>query len=315
MRLWLIRLLGVLLLIFILTRIDLSSVASTIAKVNLWYLALVVALMIPVIFLKSWRWQTLLRMQGLHYPLWQAFLAFFGSLNIGLATPGRLGEFSRVFYLVSDKGLSFSTAFSSVLVDRLFDVYFLLLAAGVGLITIPSVSANITLSVIILVVLLTIPFLLLQKRIGIAFIRLVAKFKPLHGFGERLTAAADQFYAGIAKLASPGLIVSFLITAAAYAILFLQWKLLALSLGLALPFLYVAAYMSVANLLALLPISIAGLGTRDAALIGLFSLHGISVEGALSYSLLVLFAFYICAAAMSAVAWQLKPLPTARGKT
>jgi len=314
MRLWLIRLLGILLLIFILTRIDLSSVVSTTARVNLWYLALAIALIVPVILLKSWRWQFLLKMQGITYPLRRAFLAFFGGIYLGLATPGRVGELGRIFYLTDDKALSFGEAFSSVLVDRLFDIYLLLLVGGYGLIAFHLIKGSMIVSVIILTLILALPLLFLNKRIGKRLIGLVYQAKLLRRFAGKLDASADQFYAGVDRLTHPSLILPSLSTLAAYAILFTQWYLLALSLNLPLSFLEIAIYVSVANLVTLIPISIAGIGTRDATLIVLFSLHGISAESALSYSLLVLFIFYICVAAMAAIAWQIKPLRTTREK-
>lgn len=314
MRLWLIRLLGIFLLIFILTRIDLSSVVSTTARVNLWYLALAIALIIPVIFLKSWRWQSLLKMQGITYPLRRAFLAFFGGIYLGLATPGRLGELGRVFYLTDDKDLSFGGAFSSVLVDRLFDIYLLLLVGGYGLIAFHLIRGSMIVSVIILTLVLALPLLFLNKRIGKRLIGLVYQAKLLRRFAGKLDASADQFYSGVNRLTNPSLILPLLITLAAYAILFAQYYVLALALNLSLSFLDIAIYMSVANLVGLIPVSIAGIGTRDATLIVLFSLQGIGAESALSYSLLVLFVFYICGAAMAAIAWQIKPLQISRGK-
>ncbi|GAH55102.1 unnamed protein product, partial [marine sediment metagenome] len=101
-------------------------------------------------------------------------------------------------------------------------------------------------------------------------------------------------------------------TLVTYAIFFSQCYLLALSLNLSLSFLDIAVYMAVANLVVLIPVSIAGIGTRDATLIALFSLQGVSAEAALSYSLLVLFTFYICGAAMGAIAWQIKPIKGAK---
>ena len=86
-------------------------VLAAVSKVNPWYLATAVILNIPMVFLKSWRWHYLLKMQEVDYGLRQAFPAYFSGIYLGLATPGRLGELSRVFYLTNDKGLSFVVSF------------------------------------------------------------------------------------------------------------------------------------------------------------------------------------------------------------
>jgi len=306
--LWLIRFIGIILLIFILTRIDLSSVAYTITKVNLWYLALAIILILPVIFFKSWRWQSLLKTQGITYPLRQAFLAYFSGIYLGLATPGRLGEFARVLYLTDDKELSVSEAFSSVLVDRLCDVYLLLIVIGYALIAFSLLGGETIIAVIILAFLLALSLLLLNRQIGTRLIRIVYKAKVLKRFERRMDTFVEEFYSGIQGLVSSRLVFPVLLTVAAYTVYFGQCYLLALSLNLPLSFFYVGACMAVSFLVAMIPVSIAGIGTRDAALIALFSLRGVTAESALSYSLLVLFTFYIATAVMGVVAWQIKPL-------
>ena len=309
-RFWLIRLFGILLLIFLLTRVDLSSIASAITKVNLWYLAAVIVLTPPGIFLRSWRWQFLLKMQGITYPLRQAFLACLSGFYLGLATPGRLGEFAKVLYLTDDKELPFGKAFSSVLVDRLFDIYLLVIVGGFGLISFSLLGETI-LAVIVLLLLLAISLLILSRRIGQRLIGVVYKAKILSRFKGRIDTSVDQFYWGVERLTGRKLVFPLLLTLAAYATLFSQCYLLALSLNLPLSFFYVAICMAVATLVALIPVSVCGIGTRDITLIALFSLQGIAYESALSYSLLVLFTLYIFTAVMGAIAWQTKPILTA----
>ena len=306
--LWVIRLLGIILFIFILTRLDLSTTAHTITKVNLWYLALAIVLNLPVVFLKSWRWQFLLKMQGITYFLRQAFLAYLNGIYLGLVTPGRFGELARVFYLTGDKELAFGGAFSSVVVDRLLDIYLLLLVGGYGLIAFSLLPEATILPVTVLTLLLALPLLLLSENIGKGLIGLVCRPRLFGKLAEKIDAPVDEFYRGVDKLAHPRLILPLLMTLGAYAVFFAQCYLLALCLDLRLSFLDIAVYMAVANLVALIPVSIAGIGTRDATLIALFSLHNLSAESALSYSLLVLFTFYICGAAMGAIAWQIKPI-------
>jgi uncharacterized protein (TIRG00374 family) len=313
-RTWLIRLLGVILFIVILTRVDLSSVLSVIADVNLSYLGTAIVLTIPMLVLKSWRWQSLLKMQGIAYPLRQAFPAYVGGLYLGMVTPGRLGELGRAFYLTNDRGLSLGAAFSSVVVDRLLDIYVLLLAGGYGLIAYSLLPGGTIPSVIILVLLVALPLSLLRKTIGKGLIRAIYHVRLFARFRARIDTSADQFYHGVDMLARPRLILPLAITLAAWAVYFAQCYLLVLSLEFHLSYLDTAVYMAAAILVTLIPISIAGIGTRDATLIALFSVQGIDAESALSYSLLVLFSFYVCVAVMATIAWQIKPIQVSRGE-
>jgi uncharacterized membrane protein YbhN (UPF0104 family) len=71
--------------------------------------------------------------------------------------------------------------------------------------------------------------------------------------------------------------------------------MLALSLGLNISYWYLLVSLAISSAVAILPISISGLGTREATFILLFSLIAIVPEEAISFSLLVL-------------AWNLLPM-------
>ena len=89
------------------------------------------------------------------------------------------------------------------------------------------------------------------------------------------------------KLLQPRLSLALLASGLATAIYFWQSALFAHQLGLALSSLQAGFALALASILALLPISIAGLGTREATMIFAFSLYGLSRSEAVSYSLLI----------------------------
>jgi hypothetical protein len=97
----------------------------------------------------------------------------------------------------------------------------------------------------------------------------------------------------------------------AYGIFFGQCYLLALALGLPLSYLQVSYTVAIGSLVTLLPISISGLGTREAAIIAYLATAGITGEQALGFSLLVFAAFYVAGGLFGAVAWLIKPAPLA----
>lgn len=70
--------------------------------------------------------------------------------------------------------------------------------------------------------------------------------------------------------------------------------------------------MAISNLISFIPISISGLGIRDATLIYLFSLIGLKPELAVSYAFLVFITFFVCGGPMGAGAWWIKPLKITR---
>ena len=93
-----------------------------------------------------------------------------------------------------------------------------------------------------------------------------------------------------------------------YFIFFAQCYFLAVALGLHIDFITITLFTAIANLISLIPISISGLGTREASLIYLFSLINVKPELAVSYALLVFIVFFLCGGIMGAVAFWIKPV-------
>jgi len=83
--------------------------------------------------------------------------------------------------------------------------------------------------------------------------------------------------------------------------------ILALALGMSLTFWQMTLTMALASLVIMLPISIAGLGTREAVLIPTLALFGQSPEAAVALSLLLVITSTVWWA-LGAISWFLLPL-------
>jgi len=304
-----IRLIGLAILVFILSRLDLQATVATLAHVQWGYLLIALAANLVLFGLKSWRWQTLLRMQGIVYPRTDAFLAFVSGLFLGLVTPGRVGELSKALYLKQDLGLPASEGLANVLMDRLFDLYTILILGTVGLIWFQLLPAW-ALALIAAGTLgaMLMPAALLSERLASWGLRVASQLPFLGRRGPRLRTWVDGFQQGLRPLLKPGLGTPLILTLVAYAFFFSQAQLLALALGLQIPFAYLAVCLSIAGVVTLLPISFSGLGTRDAILIALFAPLGLAPEQAVAYSTLFFLTFYVGGGIYGAIAWQLKPL-------
>ncbi|MFX0197323.1 MAG: lysylphosphatidylglycerol synthase domain-containing protein, partial [Candidatus Hodarchaeota archaeon] len=118
----------------------------------------------------------------------------------------------------------------------------------------------------------------------------------------------EDFYNGIEQLINFKLIFSALLTCISYSVFFIQCYLIAIAMGIPINFITVTLFMAISSLISFIPISIFGLGTRDATLIYLFSLIGLKPELAVSYAFLVFVTFFVCGGLMGAVAWWIKPV-------
>ncbi|TKJ31125.1 MAG: hypothetical protein CEE40_02390 [Chloroflexi bacterium B3_Chlor] len=307
----LIRVLGPLLFLLILSRMDLGRVAETMAAVRVNFLLAALVLYPGLVLLKAWRWHILLRQQHINYGLVTAFLAYNSSLSAGYVTPGRLGEFVKALYLRQDEDVLLGQALSSVLMDRLFDLYVLLMTAslGIAIFSLPEQLSIVAPALLVAGGLA--PLLVLIPGATRRLIVLLNRLLPILGAArhrEEIKRTLNGFERGMEQLLTIRLLLPLLVTVVAYAVFYLQCYLTAVALRLPLSYPYAAFCVSIASLLALLPISISGLGVRGATFIALLLPLGIVAEMAVSYSLLILFVFNIFGGGWGAIAWFIKPL-------
>jgi len=79
------------------------------------------------------------------------------------------------------------------------------------------------------------------------------------------------------------------------------------SIGLSIPFYEVVAFFVISTLVTFVPITIAGVGTRDLTLLVLFSRLGYVKEEAICFSFLILMSYFLTAL-FGVIAWLIKPI-------
>jgi hypothetical protein len=307
---WL-SLIGPLLLILLFWQVDVGALVQVIRQVDGRFLLVAISLNLPMVLFKSLRWQSLMLSQHIRYQTRNAYLAYFGSIFIGLLTPGRLGEFVKALHVNRDCNVSLARAFSSVLVDRLYDLYLLLMVGSAALLTLVYTGTEL-LTLAASIAVLTLPLVLFLNNTVFAFAQRLGS--QLGWVGQRVFAADGwlvEMRAGMRQLSPLSALLAVGLTILAYGVFFGQCYLLALALDVSLSYIEVSYAVSLGSLVALLPISISGLGTREAAMIAYLGTVGLSSEQALGFSLLVFATFYLAGGLFGAVAWGIKPAPLA----
>jgi hypothetical protein len=120
-----------------------------------------------------------------------------------------------------------------------------------------------------------------------------------------------EFWAGIRQLARPRLVVPVVLAGVAFSLLFAQFYaiLRAMGLGLLLPLTLIAQIMALSRIAArLVPISIVGLGSKDAAVIILLGQQGVEYAVGLTAVMLFLVCTYLITLLLSGLCWWIHPL-------
>ena len=297
---WLLRLVGPCLLAWILLRMDMRAIVREMARVNPWLYAGAVALSVAPQLLRALRWRALaLANPGATLSVGRAYAYHMAALFLGSATPGRLGELYKIGYL-RPHGLSTGAAAAVVLADRAMDLAFPLLLSVTGLLLYSELIGAAALplsawSVGLIALALGGALILLSRRRLWGWIAM--RVRRLGVAGRHLEAFSSDFRVSIRRIRAGRWTTCAALTCAAWAAYCAQLLLIAWSLGMAAqPLYYSFAFVAVA-VVAALPISVVGVGTRDATLVWLLGAARDSPEQAISLSTLILLLMLLNAAA------------------
>ena len=303
------RWVGIVILAVILLRINRKELILNVYNLKFSYLLLAMGLTVPQVLIKSYRWRFLLRLQNITYSFKDSFLVYFGSIYVGIITPGRLGELVKVLYLKNDKGISVPRALPNVIVDRLFDLYLLICLGLIGAWKFDIFGKMSPVFVAVLSLLFFLPLLLLNKKLAIRITNVLCKILVLKKFKKLVDKHADDFYEEMDKFNNPKIFFAIFLTVIGYTLFFIQCYLTALALHIKLNILTIILFMSISSVVSFIPISISGLGTRDATLIYLFGRVGLHAETAVIFASFIFIVCFVMSGSMGFVAWLLKPLP------
>lgn len=259
--------------------------------------------------LKVSRWRVILRAQGIHYPMRRAWGAYMSSSYLALLTPGRVGDGLRAQYLHHDKAVPYADGIASVVMDRLCDLYVLVVFSAIGLIRFSAalderlaLLAWGTLALIVLGPLALFVPQLAEKILVQAYRR----------FGKGADATGlSRFLAALRESLGPSLSVTLLLTLLAFLANFGQAWLLARALHLPLAFFDAMCLVSMASMLGLLPISVSGLGVRELFFSLAFPVIGLDAHAGVSFGLAIFGVLYVMLVGVGFVFWQIAPPPMA----
>ncbi|NQT03039.1 MAG: flippase-like domain-containing protein [Planctomycetes bacterium] len=287
---WLLRSVGPLILLFILFRLDVGATIDVIRRTSVWPLVVAYLMFVPSLLFRTQRWAVLIAALGIRMGFWESFNVYAFSTFTGIATPGRLGEFIKAFYL-KRKGSSLGLSLFSVFLDRLCDILFLLISGCGALFVIAEFDDGpaATIAFTLLGVMLGVVVLLVVTRgkgnkTAIRVLRTVSP-PSLRG---RMTIVYQDFCSGFRKTKLKALGVVFLLTALAWGMNYWAVFLVGRALGFDIAFFGMACIAAICALVTLMPVSVMGLGTRDAASILMLGNYGISEAGAVAFSTLIL---------------------------
>lgn len=292
------------LLTFLIWKFEPRKIAGSMSQVNFWYLLGSFGIMVVIFLLKTLRWHYILKRMGVkikwHKTLWLIFIGMFGAA----ITPSKVGDVIRAYYLSKWTGRSETDTFFSAILDRITDLVAVAVYSAIAIPFFFDSLGNVVKWAVfggILIIAVLVLLMFNDKTVKLIFI-LLAKMKKSKKKQESVEESEDEqspkfsanriideYYANLVFFSKTNYIIIFSISFAIWLLLGLQASLLLLGMNSTIQLegiiLVMTGIITIAAVVALIPISISGIGIRDAtiALLAVFSL-GILPEIAISVS-------------------------------
>ncbi|TXT56471.1 MAG: conserved membrane protein of unknown function [Candidatus Thorarchaeota archaeon] len=299
-----IRLVGVGWFVYIMVQIDLGSVISFALSIDPFYTVMLIAMLVPILFLKGARWQVISRGLNLRISTVEAVDALCLAQMTNLIIPGSLGDFVRVPYLTS-RGNPTDKSILSLFIDASISVIIPYTVAVFSIIEIFDIPLEWDTIILPLFWIVGgyIVYRIIRMTIWPWFLK--ARMQQLNTgiSGELLFTLRDN----MKKIGKKRLIISLLLSLGSWFFYTIQWSILAYAMGFEITWMHLAISFSVVLMLTAIPITVLGLGIREGVLIFMFGLVGIDTIRAIAFSLILLSISFI-PSVIGLISWTRDPI-------
>lgn len=277
-------LIGIAIFIYIVSGIGTDKIVDAIVEIDPLLFLLSFSIFIPRITISTYRWKMIAHMQGIDVDLPALIKLNLIGLFYGTVTPLWLGDWIRIPYLREESGVPFGKCTSNIFIDQImeFSSLFILAIAG-SLLLFGRFHSLFFILLSFFAIFVSVAIFLKDKRRGKKLFNVVYRIIIPKKFRPFMENELNVFYEDMPSLKS--LFVPLLIGIFAYILYFIQIYLIALSLSIGIPLITFILVYPVASLIGLIPITISGFGTREAALIRIFSIYGVPGSIAVAISL------------------------------
>lgn len=283
---------GIILLIYVLWKFNIEKIIAVFSTLDPFWAALCF-LSIPLwIIVLNIEWQIILRKQNIHvsytYSLKNIFIGYF----YGLTTPGGFGNYLRALYLREESNAPLPKCISNIITFNTIDLITLFILSSIGgLFLLGQYPYLFILSIVFLFSATAVFIFFIRQNKSKQLFEKLLRTQVFQTLQKYMNDPIETFYEDLPKLRD--LRLPFLISFVAWFIFFSELCLIARLFDINVPFFTLFIILLITATIASVPVSIYGVGTRDAALVGLLSLYGVSPENCISFTLFWFTVFWL----------------------
>ena len=261
---------GIIILIYTIYTLDVEKIKNAFFSIKPIFIILALSLTLPRILIRNYAWQLIQKEQNIKLTFFQSLKIFLIGYFYGSITPGYLGQLMRVPYMKKKTGEPYGKLFVNSSIESIVHSSSMYIMIIIGALLIVETFPGIfPITIVWIIILAIIIIYFIKKERGEKLFYTLIKYLIPKKLKHNLNRFVQTFYNDFPKINR--LILPFILGIFTWIIIFSQEYIIVLALGLDIPYLYFLLLFPLANAAGFLPITFAGLGTRELAAIVLFS--------------------------------------------
>lgn len=291
---------GVIILVYLLYQYDFSQILSVFLMVPTYLFVLFLFVSFPVVIISNVEWQYLLRKQDIHVSFIHSMKNIFIGYFFGFITPGGIGGYTRALYLKDRADKPLEICLFNIGIINTIDIISLFFISIIGAFVFSSIYPFLFYPLLFFCILwiIFLGVLIHQKtwRWLVSFLFRFTMLKPHH---QKISTLIPNMEKSLPKKSQ--IIITGVLSFLGWILRFSLFYLFISSFSIDVDYFSVILIIAIANIIAMIPISIYGLGTREAVLLSFFSLYSVSADLVLGVSLLWFFIIWVIPSIIGAV--------------
>jgi len=282
----LLPLIGIVLFVYVIFRIDIRNVISEITRANKFFIFIAFIFLFIMMVVQTFKWYYIARIQKINIPFKKALEVNIISNFYGFVTPSRAGGVVRAEYLREyTENKNIGKGLFNFIIDKIFDILSIIfLAILFSFVFKDKLDIHIAFFITLFLIFSLATLIFIKKERSKFFLGFIYRKLLSNKIKNKVKITFDTFYENVPK--KRYLALFFIFSIISWILIYIIFYFIGLSLSIQLSFIHYLAILPIGTLVAMLPISISGLGTRELTLISLFGLFNVPAAKVFSMSLI-----------------------------
>lgn len=263
-------LIGILIFLYLIYSLNIEKIIDAFVTIHPFFIIISLSLTLPRVIIRNYAWQLILKEHKINLGYFQSLKIFLIGYFYGTITPGYIGQLMRIPYMKKKTREPYGKLFINSLFETMIHAvsYYGMMIIG-ALLVIQKSPELFTITIIWSIILGSILIYFIKKERGEKVFFYLIKYLIPKNLRNNFNKFVSTFYIDFPKIKR--LILPLIIGLFTWIIIFSQEYIIVVALGVDIPYLYFLLLFPIANTAGFIPITFAGLGTRELTSIFLFS--------------------------------------------